>query len=216
MIIKNVINNLPKKIAIFPLSDAVFFPQTTLPLNIFERRYIQLVNDCLKSNRLFGMVQPKSKINLKPEVYSVGCLGKIVNFNETDDGRYIINLSGLIRFKIKDELKTDKLYREFNVEYSDFINDLSPIEKSISAFENKNLINKIELLLRKKNYLVELDELKKLNFDQMINTLCMLCPFSAEEKQKLIETVKTADKVNLLEEIIQLNLVDNFEIKTVQ
>ena len=93
------INNLPKKISVFPLSDVVFFPKTVLPLNIFEKRYIQLVNDCMKDQRLFGMIQPK-KTSSTQDVYEVGCLGKIINFNETNDGRFIINLSGIIRFRI--------------------------------------------------------------------------------------------------------------------
>ena len=117
-------NDLPNKIAVFPLSNAIFFPRTILPLNIFEDRYIQLVSDCMKEERLFGMVQPKVMSGKKPEVYTVGCLGKIINFNETSDRRFIINLSGIIRFKIQKELISNKLYREFNVDYSDFIADL--------------------------------------------------------------------------------------------
>ena len=106
-------NNLPNKISIFPLSNAIFFPQTVLPLNIFEDRYIQLVNDCMKENKMFGMVQPKTKIGRSPEVYNVGCLGKIISFNETTDNRFIISLSGIIRFRIKEELSEEKSYRKF-------------------------------------------------------------------------------------------------------
>ena len=117
-------NNIPNKIAVFPLSNAVFFPGTILPLNIFEDRYIQLVNDCMKENRMFGMIQPKNKMSKIPEVYNVGCLGKIVSFNETEDKRFIISLSGIIRFRIKSELKMEKLYRNFEVDYSEFLSDL--------------------------------------------------------------------------------------------
>ena len=118
------INNFPSKIAIFPLSSAIFFPRTILPLNIFENRYIQLVNDCMKENRMFGMVQPKSKAGFSPEVYDIGCLGKIISFNETSDKRFIISLSGIIRFRINKELKKEKLYRTFEVDYSEFLDDL--------------------------------------------------------------------------------------------
>ena len=114
-------NNFPNKIPIFPLSNAIFFPKTILPLNIFEDRYIQLVNDCMKENRMFGMVQPKTKTGKLPEVYDIGCLGKIVSFKETSDKQFIISLSGIIRFRIKEELTTNKMYREFIVDYSDFI-----------------------------------------------------------------------------------------------
>ena len=120
-----VFNKLPKTIAVFPLPNAIFFPNTVLPLNIFEKRYIQLINDCLKNERLFGMVQPKFNKNLKSEVYKVGCLGKITNFNEINNQRFVINLSGIIRFRIKEELSTDKLYRIFKVDYTDFVEDLN-------------------------------------------------------------------------------------------
>lgn len=209
------VDNFPKKIAIFPLPGVVFFPKTILPLNIFEQRYIHLVDDCMKGRRLFGMVQPKFKKNLYPEVYNVGCLGKITSFNETNDKRFIINLSGIIRFKIEKELKTNKLYREFKVDYSNFSCDLDNKREEEKKFETQNLINKIEFFLKKKNYLVEFDNLKRLNFDQLINTICMLSPFSNEEKQKLIETIKIEDKIKVLEELINFNLVDTFENKTI-
>ena len=131
-----IINNLPKRIAIFPLSNAVFFPKTILPLNIFEERYIQLVLDCIKEKRLFGMVQPKNKKEKKPEIYKVGCLGKIVSFNETDDGSLIINLSGIIRFRVIEEVNSNKLYRQFKVDYSDFLGDLK-ITKNKKQEKNK-------------------------------------------------------------------------------
>ena len=130
--------NLPVKIAIFPLSNAIFFPRTILPLNIFEDRYIKLINDCMKENRLFGMVQPKLKTQLKPEVYKVGCLGKIISFTETVDKIFLISLSGIIRFKIKEELETNKLYREFRVDYSDFISDLTDKQDKKMGFESFN------------------------------------------------------------------------------
>ena len=140
-----IINNLPQKIAVFPLSDAVFFPKTILQLNIFEKRYIQLVQDCLKDKRLFGMIQPKIKKKTEPEIYKVGCLGKIVNFNETGDGRFIINLSGIIRFRVIKEINSEKLYRQFMVDYSDFSDDLK-INKIKQHDENKKkILNKIKI-----------------------------------------------------------------------
>ena len=205
--------NLPLKIPIFPLSSAIFFPKTILPLNIFETRYIQLVNDCMKNNRLFGMVQPKSKKNLN-EVYRVGCLGKIVSFNETNDKRFIITLSGIIRFRIEEEVKSEKLYREFKVNYSDFLKDLDD-DQSIKV-PNKDIIKKIKEFFNRNDYLIEFNELEKLNFDQMISTICMISPFSVEEKQKLIETVKIEDKISALEKIINFNLLASSNNKTIQ
>ena len=134
-------NNFPNKIPIFPLSSAIFFPRTILPLNIFEDRYIQLVNDAMKENRMFGMVQPKSRKGSSPEVYKIGCLGKIISFNETKDKRFIISLSGIIRFKIKNEIKKEKLYRSFEVDYSEFLNDLEE-ENQMINYDKEDLLKK--------------------------------------------------------------------------
>jgi uncharacterized protein len=209
-------NDLPNNIAIFPLSNAIFFPRTILPLNIFENRYLQLVSDCMKEDRMFGMVQPKNRKDDKSEVYQVGCLGKIVNFNETKDKRFVINLSGIIRFKIKEEIKNDKLYRKFIVDYSDFMNDLNEKKNDEVNMDKSSLINKIKLFFERLNYSVEISELMKLNFDQLINTVCMISPFTVEEKQKLIETIKLEDKFKVLDEIINFNLLDFQENKTIQ
>ena len=170
----------------------------------------------MKGDRLFGMVQPKFKTNLKPEVYNVGCLGKITSFSETIDKRFIINLSGIMRFKIEEELKTDKLYRKFKVNYSDFIEDVGLKKNGKKIIKSHNLINKIKLFLKKKNYTTDFKELEQLDYNQLINTICMISPFSIEEKQKLVETVQIENKAKTLEEIISLNLVGGFENKTLQ
>ena len=209
-------NDLPNKIAVFPLSNAIFFPRTILPLNIFEDRYIQLVSDCMKEEKLFGMIQPKVKSDKEPEVYTVGCLGKIIDFNETTDRRFIISLSGIVRFKIKKELNNNKLYREFNVDYSDFIDDLEIKKNKLKNFTENQLFKKIKLFFHKLNYSIEFNELLKLNFDQLINTVCMISPFSVQEKQKLIEIVNTEEKIKILEDIIDFNLLSNQENATVQ
>tara|TARA_B100000029_G_scaffold178474_1_gene175851 strand:+ start:388 stop:1026 length:639 start_codon:yes stop_codon:yes gene_type:complete len=208
--------NFPNKIPIFPLSSAIFFPRTILPLNIFEDRYIQLVNDCMKENRMFGMVQPKNRKGISPEVYKIGCLGKIVSFNETEDKRFIISLSGIIRFKIKNEIKKEKLYRIFEVDYSDFLNDLEEDKNQIINFDKKDLLTKIKIFFQKINYPIDYSELAKLNLHQLVNTVSMISPFSVEEKQKLIETIKIEDKLKVLSEVINFNLLDFEENKTVQ
>lgn len=209
-------NNLPNEIAIFPLSNAIFFPRTILPLNIFEDRYIQLINDCMKNNRMFGMVQPKNRVGVSPEVYKVGCLGKITSFNETNDGRFIITLSGLIRFRIKKELEKKNLYRNFEVDYSEFANDLEEEKKYAENNEKNNLLNKIRVFFKKINYPIDYEELKKLNLDQLISTVSMISPFSVEEKQKMIETIKINNKIKVLTEIINFSLLDSEENKTIQ
>ena len=211
--IKN--KNFPNKIAIFPLSDAIFFPRTILPLNIFEDRYMQLVGDCMKENRMFGMVQPKNKMSSSPEVYVIGCLGKITSFNETKDKRFIISLSGIIRFRIKKEINKQKLYRNFEVDYSEFLSDLDE-KNQIINYDKKKLLNKIKIFFKKINYPIDFTELDKLNLDQLVSTVTMITPFSVQEKQKLIETVKIEDKVKILDEIISFSLLDFQENKTIQ
>jgi len=209
-------NNLPKTIAIFPLSNAIFFPRTILPLNIFEDRYIQLVNDCMKEERIFGMVQPKSKNGSSPEVYDVGCLGKIISFNETADSRFVISLSGIIRFRIKKEVDEKKLYRKFDVDYSEFLDDLDHEKNQMASYNKVNFLNKLKTYFQKINFPIDYKELAKLNLDQLISTVCMISPFSIEEKQKLIETLKIEDKIKLLDEIINFNLFEYQENKTIQ
>ncbi len=209
-------NNLRNKIAVFPLSNAIFFPKTVLPLNIFEDRYIQLINDCMKDDRMFGMIQPKSKVSKSPDVYKIGCLGKIVSFNETSDKRFIITLSGLIRFRIKNEIEQKKLYREFDVDYSEFLDDLKEKKNHLINYNKNNFLNKIKKFFQKLNYSVDHDELLKLDFEQLINTVCMISPFSVEEKQKLIESLKIEDKIKILDEIINFNLFEYQENKTIQ
>jgi len=208
--------NLPNDISVFPLSNAIFFPKTILPLNIFEDRYIQLVSDCMKKNRMFGMIQPKNKMDQSSNVYNIGCLGKIISFNETSDKRFIIRLSGLIRFRVKNELDQKKLYRKFNVDYTDFLQDLKEEENQLSSYSKNVFLNKIKIFFQKINYPINHNELIKLNFEQLINTVCMLSPFSVAEKQKLVESLKIEDKIKLLDEIINFSLFEHQENKTIQ
>ena len=208
--------NLPNEIPVFPLSNAIFFPRTILPLNIFEDRYLQLVDDCMKGNRIFGMVQPKNSKSASPEVYNIGCLGKIISFNETTDKRFIITLLGLTRFKIKKELKKGKLYRIFEVDYSEFLDDLKVKKDETLNSEKKNLLNKIQIFFEKINYPVKYSELSKLDLDELISNVSMISPFSIEEKQKLIETKKIDNKIKVLNEIINFNLLNFGENKTIQ
>ena len=131
--------NFPEKIPIFPLSGVIYFPRTNLPLNIFETRYLKLVNDCMKTNKLMGMVQMKKD---GVEVYKIGCLGKINEFQKTDDGRIIINLVGITRFEIIKEIESSKLYREFIVEYNKFHSDLKNEENEKMKEQDLELLFK--------------------------------------------------------------------------
>ena len=209
-------NNLPKTIPVFPLSNFIIFPKTTVPLNIFEPRYIEMINDAMSGNRIIGMIQPKSNTATKPSLYDIGCAGKITSFNETDDGRYIIILTGISRFKITEEIKTDKLYRECNVNFNIFSNDL--VKKNIDIkFSDLELIFKdLKNLFVKQGYEINWKELENQSLDQTINTLSMASPFSLEEKQILLETTNLNERKKKLEEILSTYNFDNFENKTIQ
>ena len=139
---------LPNKVPVFPLSNFIFFPKTTVPLNIFEPRYIQMIDDSIKSNRVIGMIQPKKTGQLKkPDLYDIGCLGKITSFNETEDGRYIVVLSGLIRFRIKNEIENQKKYRECEISYEDFKNDLENNKEPIKFTDLELIFNNLKNFL---------------------------------------------------------------------
>ena len=182
-------NKLPSIIPIFPLSNFIIFPNTTVPLNIFEPRYIQMINDSMKSHRMIGMIQPKKSGELKkPDLYEVGCIGKITSFNETDDGRYLIIINGVSRFKIEEEIKSENLYRSCKVSYQNYIKDL---EDKIEEYPIKDLdkiFKDLQNLFEKKGFMVDWSSLKKQNFSNTLNTLSMASPFSLEEKQALLES----------------------------
>jgi len=208
---------LPNKIPIFPLSDFIFFPNTNVPLNIFEPRYIEMLNDSMKGSRLIGMVQPKKNLeNSLDQLYNIGCLGKITSFSETEDGRYLIVLNGLSRFKIIKEIKNEKSYRECEINFNDFQDDIK-INKEEIKFSDLQLIFKdLKNLFDKRGYSINWNELKKQNLEQTINTLAMASPFSLEEKQTLLETKNLNLRKEKLKEILKTYIFDNFYNNTLQ
>ena len=213
---KNKIN-LPSEVPVFPLSNFIIFPETTVPLNIFEPRYIQMIDDAMKSHRLIGMVQPKKTGDLKkPDLYNVGCLGRITSFNETEDGRYLIILNGICRFKIIDEINNDNLYRECEVKYEDFSNDLVEKTNEIKFSDLKLIFQNLKGLFKKQGYEINWKEIEKQSLDQTINTLSMASPFSLEEKQVLLESKDLNLRKKKLEEILNTYVLDNFNNKTLQ
>ncbi len=208
----------PNKIPVFPLSNFIIFPNTNVPLNIFEPRYIQMVDDCMKGNRLIGIVQPKKTGDLKkPNLYEVGCVSKITSFNETEDGRYLIVINGVCRFNIIEELISDKLYRECKINFDNYVNDLNENTKEEIKFSDlKSIFNDIKILFKKQGYIINWKDIEKQSFDQTINTLSMASPFSLEEKQVLLETNTLIERNKKLEEILKTYIADNFENTTIQ
>ena len=174
----NKINELPEKIPIFPLSNFIIFPETTVPLNIFEPRYIQMIDDSMKSNRMIGMIQPKKISDLTNSLYDVGCLGKITSFNETKDGRYLIVLNGISRFEILKEENTKKLYRECTVNYKNYSKDLIDKKEDLKFSDLELIFKNIKSIFKKQGYLINWKELEKQSLDLTINTLSMASPFT--------------------------------------
>ena len=203
--------SFPKVIPVFPLSGVIYFPKTNLPLNIFEQRYLDLVNDTYKNDKLMGMVQSQRNGN---QVYKIGCLGKISDLQKSEDGRILINLTGITRFKIIEEVKNKKLYREFKVDYKTFEIDLKDPSGDL---DTDDLMNKAKTFFRKNGLLLNWREFEKLDKTQKINTLSMISPVTNEEKQKLLEAITIKDKVNTLQSIISFYLHEvNFNNQTVQ
>jgi len=200
--------NLPNTIPIFPLSGVIFFPQTNLPLNIFEPRYLTLVNDCIKSNKYMGMIQSKRNTS---DVYSVGCLGKITEHKKTKDGRMLVNLTGISRFEINTEINNDKIYREFEVSYKRFSEDQELENKQTIIAENiKRIFEKTKLFFQRNGLLLNWAEFEKLDENQKINTLAMIAPISNQEKQMILESVHADSKIKVLSKIIEFYLHENY------
>ncbi len=203
--------SFPSVIPVFPLSGVIYFPKTNLPLNIFEQRYLDLVNDTYKNDKLMGMVQSQRTGN---QVYEIGCLGKISDLKKSEDGRILINLTGITRFKILEEVENKKLYREFKVDYKTFEIDLKEPSGDLNT---DDLMNKAKTFFRKSGLLLNWKEFEKLDKAQKINTLSMISPVTNEEKQKLLEAITIKDKVNTLKSIISFYLHEvNFNNQTVQ
>ena len=211
-----LVNNLPKEIPIFPLSNFIIFPKTTVPLNIFEPRYIEMIDDAMKENRMVGMIQPKKSNNDIPSLYDVGCAGKITSFNETEDGRYLIVLVGISRFKIIEEIKTEKAYRKCRINFKDFFNDLSEKNEEMKFSDLELIFNNLKSFFIKQGYKINWKDLEKQNLNQTINTLAMASPFSMEEKQILLETININDRKEKLQQILSTYASDNFDHKTIQ
>ena len=209
--------DLPKIIPVFPLSNFIIFPDTTVPLNIFEPRYIEMINDSMKENKLIGLIQPKNNnINTILDLHETGCLGKITSFRDTSDGTYLIELNGLTRFKITKEIKNNKLYRECEIDFGDYQDDLN-LKKEELKFSDLELIFKdLKSLFEKKGYIINWKSLEKQNLNETINALAMASPFSLEEKQILLESKNLEIRKNKIAEILSTYNYDSFDNTTVQ
>tara|TARA_B110000037_G_C17070240_1_gene485559 strand:+ start:835 stop:1467 length:633 start_codon:yes stop_codon:yes gene_type:complete len=208
--------NFPKKVPVFPLSNFIIFPNTTVPLNIFEPRYVEMIQDSINTNKIIGLIQPKNNDGSNPDLHKIGCLGKISNFKDTSDGRYLIELSGLTRFEIIKEIKNDKPYRMFEINYDNFKEDFSLEDKKLKFSDLELIFKDLKLLFKKKGYIINWKSLEKQDLNETINALAMASPFSLEEKQVLLESKSLEIRKDKIAEILNTYSYDNFDNTTMQ
>ena len=212
-------DNLPKKLPVFPLSNFIIFPKTTVPLNIFETRYVEMINDSMKSNKLIGMIQPRvlnNQDDFTPELYQVGCMGKITSFKETDDGRYLIDLKGIIRFKILEEINSDKKYRECKIDFQNFYEDLENKKEELKFSDLELIFKDLKTLFERRGFIINWKGLEKQSLDETINALAMASPFTLEEKQVLLEAKDLKIRKTKIAEILTTYTFDQFNNTTIQ
>ena len=209
-------DDLPKIIPVFPLSNFIIFPNTTVPLNIFEPRYVDMINDSMKTNKMIGLIQPKrKKDNLIPNLHEVGCLGKITSFRNLD-GRLLVDLNGLSRFNIIKEVKNNKLYRECEVNFDGFQADLKLPKEELKFSDLELIFRDLKTLFEKKGYMIKWKSLEKQDLNETINALAMASPFSLEEKQILLESENLEKRKNKIAEILNTYIHDNYDNTTIQ
>ena len=211
-------NNLPKKLPVFPLSNFIIFPKTSVPLNIFEPRYIDMINDSMKTNKFIGMVQPKNLITEDKDIqlHNIGCLGKITSFKETEDGRYLIELKGIIRFKLINEIFSNKKYREFDISFNDYLDDLNDVKENLKFSDLELIFKDLKILFEKKGFIINWKELEKQSLDEIINALAMASPFTLEEKQALLEAKNLDNRKTKISEILTPYIFDQYNNTTIQ
>ena len=212
------LDELPLNLPVFPLSNFIIFPKTTVPLNIFEPRYLDMINDSMKSNKMIGIIQPKNSDNKnnEPTLHKVGCLSKITSFRETEDGRYLIEIKGLIRFKEKKEIITEKKYRIFKIDFNEFYDDLEENKESLKFSDLELIFKNLKSLFEKKGYIINWKELEKQSLDETINALAMASPFTLEEKQVLLEAENLNIRKNKIADILSTYTYDVFDNTTLQ
>ena len=212
-------DNLPKKLPVFPLSNFIIFPKTTVPLNIFEPRYIEMINDSMKSNKFIGMIQPKNLVQENStdlDLHEIGCMGKITSFNESEDNRFLIELKGIIRFKIVGEINNDKKYRECEINFENYYDDLETKKEDLKFSDLELIFKDLKALFEKRGFIINWKALEKQSLDETINALAMASPFTLEEKQVLLEAKNLNARKTKISEILTTYTFDEFNNTTLQ
>ncbi len=210
--------DLPKVLSVFPLSNFIIFPKTTVPLNIFEPRYIDMIKDSMSSNKLIGMIQPRNSKENKdiPQLYDIGCMGKITSFKENENGQFLIELKGLIRFQIINEINSDKKYRECEIEFKDFYEDLNSKKGNLQFSDLKLIFKDLKTLFEKRGFIINWKGLENQSLDETINALAMASPFTLEEKQILLEAKDLELRKTKISQILTTYSFDDYNNTTIQ
>ncbi|MCU0901652.1 MAG: LON peptidase substrate-binding domain-containing protein [Cypionkella sp.] len=201
------VSDLPDTIPVFPLPGALMLPRARLPLHIFEPRYLAMIEDCMKTKtRLIGMIQPRETPGGEKRLQSIGCAGRLTGFSETEDGRYMITLSGMSRFRVREEVNGFTPYRRCLVEWTPFQRDLSREDEVDAGFDRTAFLELLGRYLTTLNLSTDWDSLKEAETELLINSLSMLCPFSPEDKQALLEAPSLSTRRETLVTLIEFAL----------
>lgn len=200
--------DLPDIFPVFPLGEALLLPCGHLPLNIFEPRYMAMVEDSLAQGRYFGMVQPDKRLvpgKTGPGLYRIGCLGRITTFEETDDGRYLITLKGVSRFTIVEEISQQRGYRRVRAGLSGFSDDLAPSERPVLPFPRQTLLDTLQRYFAAAKVEPNWTHIETLEDATLLTSLCMACPFTVEEKQALLEAKTPSMRADALRTLLEIH-----------
>ncbi|MCI4661669.1 MAG: LON peptidase substrate-binding domain-containing protein [Neomegalonema sp.] len=200
-------HSLPSVLPIFPLEGAILLPRARLPLNIFEPRYLAMIDECLRSpHRMIGMVQPLSKTSdaIPPRLHRVGCAGRLVSFNETEDGRYLIALGGCIRFEIGAEIDSFLPFRQITPNWAPYRSDLEEQGDVLDEDQRHRFLHQLRAYFDASHLSVDWEALEQADDETIANAISMLCPFSTAEKQALLEASGLAERIRDLRALMAM------------
>jgi Lon protease-like protein len=207
------VDDLPAEFPVFPLTGALLLPRGKLPLNIFEPRYLAMTEDALAAGRMFAMIQPDASrppLQGGPALFSVGCLGRLTSFSETDDGRYLITLLGLIRFTVADELPMRRGYRRVRGHFAEFTRDLDPpSDPPLIGVTRDAVLTALRNYFSRSGFDANWDAIGRMPDDMLVTTLCMVCPFEPAEKQALLEAATDADRGSILLTLLEMGAAED-------
>ncbi len=199
------LTDLPETIAVFPLSGVLLFPRWSLPLNIFEPRYLNMIDDAMSGTRIIGMIQSNGDDPVSPSLVNTGCAGRITSYSETDDGRYLISLTGICRFRVAAELDVKTPYRQVRADWQPFAHDLvSPPDQSLP--DRLHLVNSLKRYTQINSMEVDWEAVEHAPMETLINALCAGCPFGTVEKQALLEAQTVSDRAQTLITLLDMDV----------